>query len=157
MTDGGHWDNLGLVELLRNRLDWVWCFDASGDKPGTYTTFAQAASTADSQLGVTLELQPDSQIKYDPTTKTVHQPYAIGTIHYPATNDEPAKTGTLVLVTTGIWSDAPWSVRGYQNTHAAFPNDPTLDQFFNADRFDAYVQLGRAATERAWTETGHMR
>ena len=29
-TDGGHYDNLGLVETLRHRYQYIYCFDASG-------------------------------------------------------------------------------------------------------------------------------
>ena len=31
VTDGGHYENLGLVELLRRGCDEIYCFDAAGD------------------------------------------------------------------------------------------------------------------------------
>ena len=40
--------------------------------------------------------------------------------------------------------DTPWAVRSYHNSHP-FPCDPTLDQLYNADRFEASA-LGSAAT-----------
>ena len=33
-TDGGHYDNLGLIELLRLRCGPIYCFDASGGGAG---------------------------------------------------------------------------------------------------------------------------
>ncbi len=46
LTDGGHWDNLGLVELLRARHRTIICIDASKDEPGSYTTLRDAAALA---------------------------------------------------------------------------------------------------------------
>jgi hypothetical protein len=42
ITDGGHYENLGLVELLRRRCTEIYCIDASGDQPPTAGTFEQA-------------------------------------------------------------------------------------------------------------------
>src|SRR6266545_2960246 len=36
VTDGGHWENLGLVELLRRGCTEIYCFDAAGDKVDTF-------------------------------------------------------------------------------------------------------------------------
>ena len=41
VTDGGHWDNLGLVELLRRRCDTIYCIDGSGDPVGSFATLRQ--------------------------------------------------------------------------------------------------------------------
>ncbi|MBA3606831.1 MAG: hypothetical protein H0W46_12840, partial [Acidimicrobiia bacterium] len=38
VADGGHWENLGLVELLRRRAATILCIDASGDQVGAFTT-----------------------------------------------------------------------------------------------------------------------
>src|SRR5918993_544220 len=51
-TDGGHWENLGLVELLRHRCRTVYCLDASGDAPPFATTLAEAITLAYEELGV---------------------------------------------------------------------------------------------------------
>jgi hypothetical protein len=54
VTDGGHYENLGLVELLRHRPRWAICIDASGDKPDIPTTLAQAIQLAYEELGVVI-------------------------------------------------------------------------------------------------------
>jgi hypothetical protein len=55
-TDGGHYENLGLVELLRQRCRLVYCIDASGDTPPLSGTLAEAITLAYEELGVRIEL-----------------------------------------------------------------------------------------------------
>src|SRR5207247_5545956 len=64
VTDGGHFDNLGLVELLRRGCGRIVCFDAAGDALGEYFVLSDAMSLARSDLGVEIEidlspLEPD--------------------------------------------------------------------------------------------------
>jgi hypothetical protein len=61
-TDGGHWENLGLVELLRHRCRTVYCIDASGDAPPFATTLAQAITLAYEELGVRITLRDPSAL-----------------------------------------------------------------------------------------------
>jgi hypothetical protein len=58
VTDGGHRENLGLVELLRRRCSTIICIDSSGDSPGSYTTLRQAADLARVEVGATIDLGP---------------------------------------------------------------------------------------------------
>ncbi len=46
VTDGGHYDNLGLSALLGERCEWIWCIDASGDHQDTFQTLAEAFAIA---------------------------------------------------------------------------------------------------------------
>ena len=52
VTDGGHYENLGLMELLRRQCDEIWCIDASGDPWGSAATIASAMRLASAELGV---------------------------------------------------------------------------------------------------------
>jgi hypothetical protein len=58
VTDGGHRENLGLVELLRRRCRTIICIDSSGDSPGSYATLRQAADLARVEVGATIDLSP---------------------------------------------------------------------------------------------------
>ncbi|MDO8389035.1 MAG: hypothetical protein Q7V57_00975 [Actinomycetota bacterium] len=50
VSDGGHVENLGLVELLRAGYRNIICVDASGDTPGSFTTLVEALDMADAVL-----------------------------------------------------------------------------------------------------------
>ncbi len=52
VTDGGFYDNLGLVELFRRGCTHIYCVDASGDSPPAAATLAGALTLAYQELGV---------------------------------------------------------------------------------------------------------
>jgi hypothetical protein len=151
VTDGGHYENLGLVELLRRKCEWIWAVDAAGDTVDGFSTVGQAMALADAELDINVALDPTIMAPDPAATgeRLVRQPYALGTIHYP-----DGTTGRIVFLKAGVSADAPWSVRAYHRKNPGFPCDPTLDQFYNADRFDAYRELGRFAMQKAWEEIG---
>ena len=68
ITDGGHYENLGLVEALRRRCKVIYCFDGSGD-PGQYlSTLADAVRLAEFELGVEITLDHDGDYAADNLT-----------------------------------------------------------------------------------------
>jgi hypothetical protein len=156
VTDGGHYENLGLVELLRRKCKKIWCIDASGDHVDTFDTLGGALQTAQAELQVTIDIEPLRDIKPSTPagskTQYVKQPFCKGTIHYP-----DGETGELVLVKAGVPLDAPWSIRAYALQHPKFPCDPTLDQLFDAERFEAYRELGEFSVDRAMAQEGDTR
>src|SRR5213593_1030025 len=56
VTDGGHWENLGLVELLRRGCGRIICMDAAGDDLGKYFALSDAMALARSDLGVEIDI-----------------------------------------------------------------------------------------------------
>ena len=153
VTDGGHYDNLGLVELLKRRCEWIWCIDASGDEIDSFTTLGQALAIAEAEFGVTVDIAPQAMAPTAEAPDFVQSPFCHGTITYPpATPGGASVTGTLVVVKAGVPADAPWAVGYYHASHKTFPCDTTLDQLYTADRFDAYLALGRCAMTRAFDE-----
>jgi hypothetical protein len=150
VTDGGHYENLGLVELLRRKCETIWCIDASGDQIDTFGTIGGAFRTAGSELGVRFDIDPNSAMAptgdRPPPAKPwyVKSPYCGGDFTY-----GDGTKGRLIIVKAGVPQNAPWSVRSYQSEHPNFPCDPTLDQLFDGERFDAYRELGRYSVEQA--------
>jgi hypothetical protein len=160
VSDGGHYDNLGLVELLRRGCKWIWCIDASGDPPGKFTTLGQALALAQGELGVTVTgLQPEETMASEPDEARARndagkpplakEPWCQGMIRYPDGN-----TGTLVYVKAAVTAATPWDVRSFQESNPTFPCDPTYNQLYTGDRVDAYRTLGSWAVSRAWQTVG---
>src|SRR5450756_1134459 len=149
VTDGGHYDNLGLVELLRRKCKTIWCIDASGDQVDTFDTLGGALQTAEGELQISIEIHPEADMA--PTAAQpasgpwyVKAPYCRGTITYPDN-----QVGTLIVVKAGVPTNAPWSVTSFADQNSKFPCDPTLDQLYDADRFDAYRELGEFCVDEA--------
>ncbi|MHB8466869.1 MAG: hypothetical protein ACYDD7_18795, partial [Acidimicrobiales bacterium] len=161
-SDGGHYENLGLVELLRHRCRIIYCIDASGDSPPLATTLAQAITLAREELGVEitltdpLDLVPGGADAYDEKSplaslnpRMSKSVVCRGVIHYPAGDGVEASDGTLVMVKAALTTEVPYQLLSYAVRDTAFPRDSTSDQWFNAEMFDAYQGLGRYLGEQA--------
>ena len=59
VTDGGHWENLGLVEALRRRCTEIYVFDAAGNPPDDFSTLGEAIAIARAEPGVEVDLDID--------------------------------------------------------------------------------------------------
>jgi hypothetical protein len=149
VTDGGHWENLGLVELLRRGCGTIYCIDESGDHEDTFFTIGQAISMARSELGVEIDLKPDT-MRADPKDPTYcTADHVVGTITYPKVGDAAQVTGKIVFIKAQVTRAAPWDVRAYKEKDPAFPNHSLLAQMFMDQTFEAYRALGYHAAEGA--------
>jgi hypothetical protein len=97
VADGGHRDNLGLVELLRERPDVVYCLDASGDRRGTFQTLHEAIELSRMELDIDVVIDLSA---LEPTNTMPPDCAALGTIGYP-----DGSSGTFVYGTIGQYPD----------------------------------------------------
>lgn len=158
VTDGGHYDNLGLVELLRDGCTTIFCLDGGGDRAGSYQALGEAVALARSELGVDIEIDPlviatPKKKEFAPTD------HVIGRIRYRSeTGEAPLDgqagdqgTGLLVYCRAAVTADAPWDVRDFRERDPRFPIHSTLDQLFNDQKFESYRALGAWTARRAVT------
>jgi Patatin-like phospholipase len=148
VTDGGHYDNLGLVELLRRGCTIIYCFDASGDKVDTFNTLGEAVSMARTDLLVDIEIEPEA---LRPKGKDELSPaeFVIGTVRYPENKEGKVIAGDLVFVKAAVTKAAPWDVRAFRLKDKDFPNHSTIDQLFTDQKFESYRRLGEQAAREA--------
>jgi hypothetical protein len=167
VTDGGHYDNLGLVEILRHKCRTVFCIDASGDTPPFPQTLYEAITLAYEELGIRIELS-DEEYKLHPGTAVMADDDPLssmksrlseivavkGTITYPFNfklegEEEPSDRGTLIFAKALLARDMPGELLAYAQATPIFPRDETGDQWFTQDQFDNYLGLGRHVGQRA--------
>jgi hypothetical protein len=156
VTDGGHYENLGLVELLRRGCSRVYCFDASAakaDKP--FAALGDAIALARSELGVEISFA-DEELKTITEADDGFAPdrCATGTIEYTRSmrglmSDDEHVHGHLIYAPTVMNRDVPWDVEAFKHSDKLFPHDSTLDQLFTDQKFEAYRILGRCAARAA--------
>lgn len=139
VTDGGHFDNLGLVEALRRDPEEVFVFDASGDRTTSWSTLGQAIALARAELDIEIEIEPTDMVK----DGLVVQPFVDGTFRRAG---KPGPGRKIWFCKLGVWPTAPWDVRAYSARHPSFPTDSTLQQLYDGEEFEAYRALGFAAT-----------
>jgi hypothetical protein len=100
VTDGGHYDNLGLVEALRRGAENVVALDASGDSPHTWFTLGGATALARADAEVDIDIDPSTMIRGNLSSiapglaKTqVVRPWAHGTFDRLPREAEPGHQG----------------------------------------------------------------
>ncbi|EID56101.1 patatin-like phospholipase family protein [Saccharomonospora xinjiangensis] len=153
ISDGAHYDNLGLVELFRRRCTRIYCIDASNDRPPSARTLAEALELARQELGVRVELHEPWRV--DPGSarsdltghpladRMAASPVVTGTIHYPPESGlDEGITGELIVARGVLWPDLPYALQSYAIHHPEFPNDSTGDQWFDHGEFASYTELG---------------
>jgi hypothetical protein len=147
VTDGGHYDNLGLVEALRRGARHIVVLDASGDKADTWSTLGGAIELARADAGVEIDLDPTTMIKGGTQLAAgqVVRPWAYGKFSRPVAVPGLPQQGEIWICKLGWWTDAPWDVLAYARNHSTYPCDSTLQQLYDANEFSAYQELGAAA------------
>jgi hypothetical protein len=149
VTDGGHYDNLGLVEALHRGADRIVVLDASGDKADTWFTLGGAIALARADAGVDIKLDPATMSKPGLDHGQVVRPWAYGTFTRANPEDGLPWQGRIWVCKLGWWDGAPWDVLAYARSHPTFPCDSTVEQLYDAKEFEAYHQLGMAAAAGA--------
>jgi hypothetical protein len=143
ITDGGHWENLGLVELLRRKCDVIYCVDASGDPPSKFTTLREAFSLESLELDrFASDLDLDAALG-EMLPKLNALPTAIATSFTVKRRD-----GTDVKIHyTKLQSTQrmPAHLRRFAVADPAFPHYSTAKQFLTAKQFEKLYQLGQFA------------
>jgi hypothetical protein len=152
VTDGGHYENLGLVELLRRGCTEIYCLDASGVGRGKaeFNELGEAIALARSELGVEIEF-PDEDpedLKPGKETQRAKKDVVRGTIAYRLADGSKVE-GRLVYVRNTMTDEATWDARAHQLRDPRFPRDSTIDQLYTDQKFEAYRVLGEQAAERA--------
>jgi hypothetical protein len=145
VTDGGHYENLGLVEALRRGATEIIAFDASGDAPHSWTAFGEAVETARADLGVQIDLDPTPMAPPKGSDRAPTMAVK-GVCTYP-----DGARATLVLCKLALPADAPasWDVAAWAAGHPSFPHDTTAQQLYGDREFEAYRRLGELGGERA--------
>ena len=142
LTDGGHWENLGLVELLRRRCTQILCFDASTDADGAATDIGRAIALARSELGADIVLDPAPTMPRDGTHSA--DLAVLGEVRYP--DGDKAR---LVYAKAALTEDLSWDLRSFHHRDGRFPHHSLSRQIFTDEQFEAYRSLGHAAGRRA--------
>jgi predicted acylesterase/phospholipase RssA len=138
LSDGGHFDNMGLYELVRRRCRFIIVSDAEQDEDGRFEGIASAIRRCRTDFGVEIDLDLRMLDEADPNTGHTKRHTVVGKIRYPKIN----KDGYIVYMKSSLTGDEPADVLGYRKTHDAFPHDTTANQWFTESQFESYRRLG---------------
>lgn len=146
LSDGGHFDNLGLYEMVLRRCRYIVACDVSADRRYAFGDLANAIRKIRVDLGVDIELR--STVYIGPQENEKYGKYcAIGYIRYDQVDKKIdaryANVGVLVYIKPVVYNDCPTDVRHYRQENELFPHESTVDQFFSESQFESYRALGR--------------
>jgi hypothetical protein len=142
VSDGGHLENLGLVAILPRKPERIFVVDASGDKPGTFSTLREAIDLAKTQLDVTVELPWERLRAADGASYPTDCAIA-GTVRY--------WDGTQAEIFYGRYQlcmQCPAELLSFASTDKAFPYYGLVHQSLSAEQFDHLVALGDHVADR---------
>ena len=105
---GGHFENLGLYELLRRRCKYIIAVSADVgplSKRFDLGNIGNALRLARVDFGVEVELGEFKPLMHDPKTGYVKTYYAAGQLSYPCNGASEDDTGVLIFIKTGLCED----------------------------------------------------
>ena len=151
LSDGGHFENLGVYELVRRQCRFIVAVDADEDREYAFDDLGGLIRKCRTDLGVPIEIDV-TPIKRDANGRSPAH-CAVGQIRYDYLYPK-AMPGILVYVKTSLTGDEPGDVLNYNTDHPDFPHQPTLDQFFTESQFESYRALGEHVAGGVWPELG---
>ena len=138
VSDGGHIENLGIHPLLKRRCKYIIAIDGEADPGMSFNGLVTLTRFARIDMGINFELDLDA-LRPDKDGYT-RSHWVTGRIVY--SNGE---TGVFIYIKLSVTGDEPEYIHAYRTAHNQFPHEPTSDQFFSEDQFEAYRALGEHA------------
>jgi Patatin-like phospholipase len=150
LSDGGHFENLGLYEMVLRRCHLIVVSDASTDPEYKFESLGMALRKIRIDLGIPVEFRDFKIHNNSPTKETRY--VAIADIRYSCVDDDPCQDdddacqnqvdGILVYIKASLAGDEPRDVLHYQQENRKFPQEFIGDQWFSESQFESYRALG---------------
>ncbi|HWA28824.1 MAG TPA: hypothetical protein VG734_24445 [Lacunisphaera sp.] len=138
LSDGGHFENLALYELVRRHCRYVIVSDCGADADVAFDDLANAIRRIREDFGVEVE------VDVEPLRPDEHghsaQHAVVGTIHYDGLNG--TDKGCLIYFKPTLTGDEPPDVLQYRTRNTTFPHESTGDQFYDEAQWESYRRLG---------------
>ncbi|MHC4877553.1 MAG: patatin-like phospholipase family protein [Planctomycetota bacterium] len=150
LSDGGHFENLGGFELVRRRCRYIVVVDAGADPDYEFADLGNLVRKCRIDLGIEIEIDIDP-MRPNPETGKAQWHCAVGRVRYDWV-DPRAALGTLVYLKPVLTGDEPPDLTNYARQNSRFPQQPTVDQFFNESQFESYRELGHHTVWAAFSE-----
>jgi hypothetical protein len=153
ISDGGHFENMGVYELIRRRCRFIVAVDAGAD-PKFHENVGRLVRQVRIDFGILLEIDMST---VTPATNGLSQSHiVVGRIHYgdvhkPKVHEQnpydprfsyDRNHGIIVWIKNSLTGDEPGDLVNHAAMHPTFPYDTTVDQFFDEPQFESYRALG---------------
>jgi hypothetical protein len=137
LSDGGHFENLALYEMVRRRCRYIVVLDGGCDAQYNYEDLGNAMRKIRIDMKIPIDfLPPHSSPGETPKVRC-----AVAEIRYKEI-DPALENGYLVYIKPVVlFGDDP-DIRAYKAANPAFPHESTGNQWFNESQTESYRMLG---------------
>ena len=144
LSDGSHFDNLGLWEMVLRRVRHIVIVDSGCDLEYQLEDLATAVRRArvDHGAEITFDTLAMKALRDEP----LKPHFVTGTIRY---LEAPDTLGSIVYIKPGLSSDEPVDIINYRKAHPEFPHESTANQWFTDAQFESYRALGFHSVQAA--------
>jgi hypothetical protein len=140
LSDGGHFENLGVYELVRRRCKFILVIDAGEDHEFVFDDLGSAIRKCDVDFGIRIDIDMHGlKDRKDDWKSACH--FATATIHYEYV-DPGCEPGILLYMKPSLTGNEPADILNYRDRHPTFPHQSAKDQWFDEPQFEAYRKLG---------------
>jgi len=145
VSDGGHFDNLGLLALLQARCAEIWCVDSQADAKGNAGQVRAVLALAEEELRVTVPQSFKSALdSFAATDKVLGAGHVIGEVAYAG-----GGSATVIVVKLGLTDENKDDFADYRARDGRFPYHSTFwppwkVMWYPKARMDAYRSIGYA-------------
>lgn len=151
LSDGGHFDNTGVYELVRRRCNIVVLVDAAADPERSLDDLANLVRKCRVDFGADIRL-PLEAFQSSAAVGGSIAGHAFGKIYY--SGRDQAADLVVIKPTVLALKSLEVDVFSYGKRHASFPQQPTADQFFDESQFESYRTLGERIAEDCLKDGG---
>jgi len=148
LSDGGHFENLGLYEMVRRRCRFIVVIDAGCDPECHFEDLGNAVRKIFIDQNVRITIEPKNIFA---RTKLGENPaaFALGKIKYPEQPNAKGDwdLGDLLYIKPSYFPPVPADLRAYAQANGLFPHESTADQWFSESQFESYRRLGEFLVE----------
>lgn len=144
LSDGGHFDNLGLYEMVLRRCRFIVISDAGQDPAVTFADLGNVIRKI--RIDFAIPIAFTHKIHILPRRAAEVGLYcATATIDYRAADGHGVENGHIVYLKpalNGRGQPIPYDVYSYAQAAPDFPHESTADQWFSEAQFESYRALG---------------
>jgi hypothetical protein len=137
LSDGGHFENLAIYEMVRRRCRHILVLDGGCDAGFTYGDLGNALR----KIRIDFKVAVDFDEASFATLRKKEARYAVARIRYAP--GDARQDGHLIYVKPMIRGNEPPDVGSYHDDHPDFPHETTANQFFSESQMESYRVLGR--------------
>ncbi len=147
LSDGGHFENMGLFEMVLRRCQLIVCTDSGADPDYQFADIGNAVRKIRIDLGIPIEFDSVPVHRQRSADDDSGRYCYVGRIRYSYVDGDEAPDGMVICFKPVLRGNEPQDVLNYAARNKTFPQEPTSDQFFGESQFESYRQLGEFAVE----------